>query len=181
MHTQEYHGVQLHLTAALLRLGSHALFAPTQLSINFGHELVTSVHTPIAWSDKRPTDEEFRTSFGATRLSSQRLLQFVRRRAHCIRRLVLQNSEGYWCGEYRHRNPSHNGGFKHDVEPGVPGVWPHTRLGILSSRLTAMQMMRTSSVWLRSTTSRPPTLGCCSGCCTAWKVLSSAHSLQQPA
>ena len=70
-----------------------------QLSINFGHELVTSVHTPIAWSDKRPTDEEFRTSFGATRLSSQRLLQFVRRRAHCIRRLVLQNSEGYWCGE----------------------------------------------------------------------------------
>ena len=74
-----------------------------QLSINFGHELVTSVHTPIAWSDKRPTDEEFRTSFGATRLSSQRLLQFVRRRAHCIRRLVLQNSEGYWCGESRHR------------------------------------------------------------------------------
>ena len=88
-----------HELVTIVQFSRHTSFASSQLSINFGHELVTSVHTPIAWSDKRPTDEEFRTSFGATRLSSQRLLRFVRRRAHCIRRLVLQNSEGYWCGE----------------------------------------------------------------------------------
>ena len=101
-------------SAAVGKSRAHQLsILNTQLSINFGHELVTSVHTPIAWSDKRPTDEEFRTSFGATRLSSQRLLQFVRRRAHCIRRLVLQNSEGYWCGEYRNKGPSNGGTPQH--------------------------------------------------------------------
>ena len=31
-----------------------------EVIIDFGHELITAVHTPIAWSDRRPTDEEFR-------------------------------------------------------------------------------------------------------------------------
>ena len=25
------------------------------MTINFGHELMTSVHTPLEWSDRRPT------------------------------------------------------------------------------------------------------------------------------
>ena len=31
-----------------------------EVIIDFGHELITAVHTPIAWSDRRPSDEEFR-------------------------------------------------------------------------------------------------------------------------
>ncbi len=56
------------------------------------------MHTPIAWSDRRPSDEEFRSSFAATRLSAARMLAFVEERAACCRRLVLMNSEGYWSG-----------------------------------------------------------------------------------
>ena len=72
-----------------------------QVSINFGHELVTSVHTPVEWSDKRPSDEEFRSSFSMTQLSAARLLAFVRARAPHLRCLRLQNSEGYWSGARR--------------------------------------------------------------------------------
>lgn len=56
------------------------------------------MHTPIAWSDRRPSDEEFRSSFAQTRLSAARMLRFVEERAGCVRRLVLMNSEGYWSG-----------------------------------------------------------------------------------
>lgn len=66
--------------------------------IDFGHELITSVHTPIAWSDRRPSDEEFRESFAQTRLSAARMVQFVEQHQPSIRRLVLMNSEGYWSG-----------------------------------------------------------------------------------
>ena len=31
-----------------------------EVIIDFGHELITAVHTPIVWSDRRPSDEEFR-------------------------------------------------------------------------------------------------------------------------
>ena len=64
--------------------------------MDFGHELVTAVHTPITWSDKRPSDDEFRDSFSETKLSAARILQFLQHRAP--RRVVLMNSEGYWSG-----------------------------------------------------------------------------------
>ena len=38
-----------------------ALFS--EVCIDFGHEVITAVHTPIAWSDRRPSDDEFRDSF----------------------------------------------------------------------------------------------------------------------
>ncbi len=69
-----------------------------EVIIDFGHELITAVHTPIAWSDRRPSDEEFRESFSHTRLSAARMVHFVEERQASIRRLVLMNSEGYWSG-----------------------------------------------------------------------------------
>ena len=66
--------------------------------MDFGHELITAVHTPIAWSDRRPSDEEFRQSFATTKLSATKILDFFQQRMHITTRLVLLNSEGYWSG-----------------------------------------------------------------------------------
>lgn len=70
-----------------------------QVTINFGYELMTSVHMPIEWSDRRPSVDQFRASFSTTNLSAAKMLAFVRRRAASVRRLTLQNGDGYWCGE----------------------------------------------------------------------------------
>jgi hypothetical protein len=72
--------------------------AGLQVVVDFGHELVTAVHMPLTWSDKRPSDDEFRASFAKTRLSGSRILDFVRKRAP--RRVVLMNSEGYFAGAW---------------------------------------------------------------------------------
>ena len=70
-----------------------------EVVVDFGHELITAVHTPIAWSDQRPSDDEFRTSFSNTRLSAARMLRFIEDRHSCIQRVVLKNSEGYYSGD----------------------------------------------------------------------------------
>ena len=69
-----------------------------EVVVDFGHELITAVHTPIAWSDQRPSDAEFRKSFAATRLSASRILRFIEDRRCCVQRVVLKNSEGYFSG-----------------------------------------------------------------------------------
>lgn len=71
----------------------------TQVVIDFGQELVTSVHRPVKWSNERPCEEDFKAVFAETRISAQRIMQFVCQRQHIVRRLVLLNSEGYWSGE----------------------------------------------------------------------------------
>ena len=60
--------------------------------------LLAGVHVPVAWSDVRPTDEEFREAFASVRLRCHRVVDFVRARRAVLRRLVLTNSEGYWAG-----------------------------------------------------------------------------------
>lgn len=37
--------------------------------VDFGHELVTAIHTPLAWSNQRPSVEEFATALSGTSLS----------------------------------------------------------------------------------------------------------------
>lgn len=69
--------------------------------MDFGQELVTSVHRPIKWSDARPNDAEFKLAFAQTRISAQRIFDFVKKRHRAVRRLVLLNSEGYWSGEWK--------------------------------------------------------------------------------
>ena len=70
-----------------------------EVVVDFGHELITSVHTPMKWSDCRPSDDEFRAAFATTKLSAAKVVAFVESRARCVRRIMLTNSEGYWSGE----------------------------------------------------------------------------------
>ncbi|KAK9823301.1 hypothetical protein WJX72_001754 [[Myrmecia] bisecta] len=83
--------------------------------VDFGHELITAVHTPIVWSNRRPTDDEFRESFSVTRLSAQRILAFIRQQQKAIRRVVLMNSEGYWSdeGDFVNLQNKHNFAMAH--------------------------------------------------------------------
>lgn len=67
-----------------------------EVVVDFGHELITAVHTPIAWSDKRPTDDEFKHSFNRTRLDSERIIDFIADRRSSLSRVVLMSSEGYY-------------------------------------------------------------------------------------
>ena len=119
-------------------------------------ELITSVHTPIEWSDKRPNDHDFRESFAKTQLNSSRILSFVNTRASCIRSLRLVNSEGYYSGDgspgyhqrqqhFDMRNPARcaaeDGDFvnlqnKHNFTLGHLGML----LGLLSPRLTELSI-----------------------------------------
>lgn len=69
-----------------------------EVVVDFGHELITAVHTPMQWSDKRPTDLEFRQAFAATRLSAARIIDYIEGRQQYLKRLVFRNSEGYFSG-----------------------------------------------------------------------------------
>lgn len=40
-----------------------------QLVVDFGHELVTAIHTPLIWSNQRPTPEDFSNALNQTNLS----------------------------------------------------------------------------------------------------------------
>lgn len=43
------------------------------LVIDFGHELVTSVHTPLKWSNQRPPAGEFESAWADTNLSGTKV------------------------------------------------------------------------------------------------------------
>ena len=66
-----------------------------EIVVDFGHELITAVHTPIAWSDQRPGEEEFKESFSKAKLDAGRILSFIGNRQSSLKRVVLMNSEGY--------------------------------------------------------------------------------------
>mmetsp|Transcript_25479 Transcript_25479/g.71256 ORF Transcript_25479/g.71256 Transcript_25479/m.71256 type:complete len:465 (+) Transcript_25479:431-1825(+) len=70
-----------------------------EVTVDFGHEVVTSIHCPLEWSNRRPTEDEFRQSFAVTQLSSEKMIRFVDKRREHIRSLTLLNSEGYWSDE----------------------------------------------------------------------------------
>lgn len=63
--------------------------------VDFGQELITSVHSPVAWSEARPTRQQYDDAFDATRLSASCILKFLRRRSSVMRTLVIANSEGF--------------------------------------------------------------------------------------
>lgn len=67
-----------------------------EIVVDFGHELITAVHTPIAWSDQRPGEEEFKESFSKAKLDAGRILSFLSKRRPSLKRVVLMNSEGYY-------------------------------------------------------------------------------------
>ncbi|KAL4425880.1 hypothetical protein ABPG75_009896 [Micractinium tetrahymenae] len=110
-----------------------------ELCIDFGHELITGVHVPVAWSDIRPTDEEFAAAFAAVRLQSHRLVEFVRARRGVLRSLTLANSEGYFSedGEFV---PVNN---KHNFNLGTLGIV----LGMLQDRLEHLHMVHCNDLF----------------------------------
>lgn len=67
-----------------------------EVVVDFSHELITAVHTPIAWSDKRPSNEEFQQSFKEIRLDTCKILDFIKVRMSSLRKVVLMSSEGYY-------------------------------------------------------------------------------------
>lgn len=67
-----------------------------EVIVDFGHELITAVHTPIAWSDQRPGEDEFKESFSKARLDSGRILAFLAQRRTSLKHVTLMNSEGYY-------------------------------------------------------------------------------------
>ena len=67
-----------------------------EMVVDFGHELITAVHTPIAWSDQRPGEEEFKESFSKVKLDAGKMLNFLGKRRSSLKRIVLMNSEGYY-------------------------------------------------------------------------------------
>lgn len=74
-----------------------------EIVVDFGHELITAVHTPIAWSDQRPGEEEFKESFSKVKLDAGKILSFVASRRSSLKRIVLMNSEGYYSEvSFRH-------------------------------------------------------------------------------
>lgn len=99
-----------------------------EVVVDFGHELITAVHTPVRWSDRRPSDDEFREAFSATRLSAARILSFVTSRARHVHRVVLANSEGYWSDDGDFVNLAH----KHSFSLGHLGLL----LGLVAPTLT---------------------------------------------
>lgn len=110
-----------------------------EVVVDFGHELITAVHTPIAWSDARPSDAEFRDAFAATRLAAARVLDFVAARARSVRRVVLTNSEGYWSDEGDFVNLQQ----KHTFSPGHVGLL----LGSVRSTLEELQVSHCSDIF----------------------------------
>eukprot|EP00884_Botryococcus_braunii_P015973 jgi/Botrbrau1/3059/Bobra.0070s0052.2 len=103
-----------------------------ELIIDYGHEIITAVHTPIEWSDRRPSDEDFRQCFSQTRLSAKRILGFVEKRKHAIRRLVLHNSEGCYMAEDDYVTLHH----KHDFSLSHLGVM----VGMLYNNLQELRL-----------------------------------------
>lgn len=89
------------------------------------------VHVPVAWSDVRPSDEDFQAAFAAVRLRSHRLVDFVRARRGVLRSLVLCHSEGFW-GDDGEFVPLAS---KHDFSLGTLGIL----LGLVADKLTGAQ------------------------------------------
>jgi hypothetical protein len=44
-----------------------------KLVVDFGHELVTAIHTPLKWSNTRPTSEEFTAALSQTMLNTNKV------------------------------------------------------------------------------------------------------------
>ena len=124
-----------------------------EVVVDFGHELITAVHTPIAWSDARPSDAEFRDAFAATRLSAARVLDFVATRATSVRRVVLTNSEGYWSDEGDFVNLQQ----KHTFSLGHVGLL----LGSVRATLEELRVSHCSDIFAGFNRGALGTVACC--------------------
>ncbi|GIM15720.1 hypothetical protein Vretimale_18439 [Volvox reticuliferus] len=86
-----------------------------RLCIDLGHELVTSIHAPLRWSNQRPSNEEYKLAMRKTRVSAIKVLRFLGDVAPHVRTLSLANT-GEYDGEdglYVSLQGKHNFGPTH--------------------------------------------------------------------
>ncbi|MEW5297044.1 MAG: hypothetical protein WDW36_000278 [Sanguina aurantia] len=103
------------------------------LTVDFGHEVVTAIHTPLKWSNQRPSSAEFETTLAATSLSASKIVTFMQQRCTAITALSLCNSEGCWGEEGEYLNLTQ----KHNFTPSHLGF----TLGILRASLQELQIV----------------------------------------
>ncbi|KXZ44866.1 hypothetical protein GPECTOR_61g819 [Gonium pectorale] len=105
-----------------------------RLCVDLGHELITSVHTPLRWSSTRPTSAEFAAALAATRLSANKVVRFLDSVSPHVTELAVANSEGFEAddGEYVSLYD------KHDFGPAHLGFG----LALMRSRLTELVLYR---------------------------------------
>ncbi|PNW82446.1 hypothetical protein CHLRE_06g279300v5 [Chlamydomonas reinhardtii] len=103
-------------------------------TVDFGHELVTSIHTPLRWSNQRPTRDEYETAFQQTSISAAKVLGFLRSLGPVVQSLTFSNSEGYDGEEGEYISLSD----KHDFGPSHLGF----AIAMLANTLTELRLYR---------------------------------------
>ncbi|EFJ53315.1 hypothetical protein VOLCADRAFT_102916 [Volvox carteri f. nagariensis] len=90
-------------------------FFGQRVCIDLGQELVTFIHTPLRWSNQRPTAAEYQAAFQKTTLSASKVLHFLTGVSPHVRSLVVANTEGFDGddGEYVSLADKHNFGPAH--------------------------------------------------------------------
>ncbi|GIL67061.1 hypothetical protein Vafri_20496 [Volvox africanus] len=86
-----------------------------RLCIDLGHELVTSIHAPLRWSNQRPSNEEYQMALRRTSISASKVLRFLGDVAPHVRALALANTEGFdgEDGQYVSLENKHDFGPSH--------------------------------------------------------------------
>ncbi|GLC61484.1 hypothetical protein PLESTB_001761600 [Pleodorina starrii] len=86
-----------------------------RVCIDLGHELITSIHTPLRWSNQRPTTAEYNQAFQTKTISAGKVLHFLGGVAPHVTSLAIANSEGFEAddGEYVPLADKHNFGPSH--------------------------------------------------------------------
>ncbi|KAG2447702.1 hypothetical protein HYH02_007162 [Chlamydomonas schloesseri] len=105
-----------------------------QVTVDFGHELVTAIHTPLRWSNQRPSPEEYDAAFQRTSISAAKVLGFLRSVGPVAQSLTLSNSEGYDGEEGDYVSLSD----KHDFGPSHLGF----AIAMLATTLTELRLYR---------------------------------------
>lgn len=112
------------------------------LVIDFGHEVITSIHTPLARSSNPPTSQEWVDAFMELKLSAQKICDyyFSAQRAAGATSLAIHNGDGF--GE----DDPHTGYFplrgSHDFGPATLGM----ALGLLAPHLETLYINNSNSV-----------------------------------
>jgi hypothetical protein len=90
----------------------------SEIVVDYAHELITAVHAPLRWSDARPSDAEYSAALGAARVSTERVLDFVRARRVALERLTVMCTQGH----YQEDGAFVDVAAQHDLDAGALGV-----------------------------------------------------------
>ncbi|KAJ9522316.1 hypothetical protein QJQ45_008210 [Haematococcus lacustris] len=66
-----------------------------QLTVDWGHELVTAIHMPLAFASSPPSIQHFAHSLSSTKVSASKVLDFIMARRAIISHLTISNVEAF--------------------------------------------------------------------------------------